>query len=66
MYGLGMRFRDISMHIKDMYNTDISHSTLSVITDKIIPQVKEWQSQPLDVLYTSLVGSHDLRSGYVT
>ena len=52
MYGLGMSFRDISRHIKDMYDTDISHSTLSAITDKIIPQVKEWQSRPLEELYT--------------
>ena len=51
MYGLGMSFRDISKHIKDMYDTDISHSTLSAITDRIIPQVKEWQSRPLDDLY---------------
>jgi putative transposase len=52
MYGLGMSFRDISKHIKDMYDTDISHSTLSAITDKIIPGVKEWQSRPLEELYT--------------
>lgn len=52
MYGLGMSFRDISRHIKEMYDTDISHSTLSAITDKIIPQVKEWQSRPLEELYT--------------
>ncbi|CAM4433077.1 Transposase (or an inactivated derivative) [Pedobacter westerhofensis] len=52
MYGLGMSPRDISKHIKDMYDTDISHATLSAITDKIIPEVKEWQSRPLDDLYT--------------
>lgn len=52
MYGLGMSLRDISKHIKDMYDTDISHSTLSAITDKIIPEVKEWQSRPLEELYT--------------
>ncbi|WP_439698178.1 IS256 family transposase [Mucilaginibacter sp. AW1-7] len=52
MYGLGMSLRDISKHIKDMYDTEISHSTLSAITDKIIPEVKEWQSRPLDELYT--------------
>lgn len=40
MYGLGMSLRDISKHIKDMHDTDISHTTLSAITDKIIPQVK--------------------------
>lgn len=52
MYGLGMSLRDISKHIKDMYDTDISHATLSAITDKIIPEVKEWQSRPLEDLYT--------------
>lgn len=52
MYGLGMSLRDISKHIKDMYDTDISHTTLSSITDKIIPEVKEWQSRPLEELYT--------------
>ena len=52
MYGLGMSLRDISKHIKDMYDTDISHTTLSTITDKVIPEVKEWQSRPLEELYT--------------
>ncbi len=52
MYGLGMSLRDISKHIKDMYDTEISHATLSAITDKIIPEVKEWQSRPLEELYT--------------
>lgn len=52
MYGLGMSLRDISKHIKDMYDTDISDTTLSSITDKIIPEVKEWQSRPLESLYT--------------
>jgi len=51
MYGLGMSFRDISAHIKDMYDTDISAATLSSITDKVIPLVKEWQVRPLDTLY---------------
>ncbi|MEJ7830799.1 MAG: IS256 family transposase [Segetibacter sp.] len=51
MYGLGMSLRDISTHIKDMYDTDISAATLSAITDKIIPLVKEWQVRPLDPLY---------------
>lgn len=35
-----------------MYDTNISHATLSAITDKIIPEVKEWQSRPLEELYT--------------
>jgi transposase-like protein len=51
MYGLGMSLRDISTHIHEMYDMDISHDTLSAITERIMPLVKEWQSRPLDALY---------------
>ena len=51
MYGLGMSFRDISSHIKEMYDMDISHDTLSGITERILPLIKEWQSRPLEELY---------------
>jgi transposase-like protein len=51
MYGLGMSLRDISAHIKDMYDMDISHDTLSTITERIMPLIKEWQSRPVDELY---------------
>ena len=46
MYGLGMSFRDISSHLKEMYDADISHATLSAITDRIIPTIKELASSP--------------------
>ncbi|MFA7491341.1 MAG: IS256 family transposase [Mariniphaga sp.] len=52
LYGLGMSFRDISEHIKEMYDVEISHATLSDITDRIIPKIKEWQNRPLESLYT--------------
>jgi transposase-like protein len=51
MYGLGMSLRDISAHIKEMYDMDISHDTLSTITERIMPLIKEWQSRPLEELY---------------
>lgn len=51
LYGLGMSLRDISAHIKDMYNTHISATVLSQITDRIIPDVKAWQNRPLEPLY---------------
>lgn len=54
LYGLGMSYRDISSHIKELYDTDISHTILSQITDKIIPDVKAWQSRPLEPLYCIL------------
>lgn len=51
LYGLGMSLRDISSHIKEMYDTDISHTVLSQITDRIIPEVKAWQNRPLEPVY---------------
>jgi len=51
LYGLGMSLRDISSHIKEMYDTELSHTVLSQITDRIIPEVKAWQSRPLEAVY---------------
>jgi putative transposase len=51
LYGHGMSLRDISAHIRDMYDTDISAATLSAITDKIIPLVREWQGRMLEATY---------------
>jgi len=52
LYGLGMSFRDIANHIEEMYDVEISHSTLSEITERVIPMVKEWQCRPLESMYT--------------
>lgn len=52
LYSKGMSFRDISDHIQQMYDVEISHATLSEITERVIPQVKEWQNRPLESLYT--------------
>ena len=51
LYGLGMSYRDISRHIQEMYDTEISHTVLSQITDKIIPEIKAWQSRSLEAVY---------------
>ena len=52
LYGPGMSFRDIASHIQEMYDVEISHATLSEITERVIPQVKEWQCRPLESMYT--------------
>lgn len=52
LYGLGMSFRDIASHIEEMYDVEVSHSTLSEITERVIPLVKEWQCRPLESMYT--------------
>jgi len=52
LYGLGMSLRDISAHIKEMYDSDISHTVLSEITDRIIPAIRLWQARQLEDIYT--------------
>lgn len=51
MYAKGMTTADIESHVKDMYDVSISDSTISRITDKILPIAKEWQSRPLSEVY---------------
>lgn len=51
MYAKGMSNRDIEDHLRDIYGVDASASLISKITDKIMPQVMEWQSRPLEAVY---------------
>ena len=54
MYAKGMTTADIESHMKDLYDIDISDSTISRITDKIMPVVKEWQERPLETIYAAV------------
>jgi len=51
LYGLGMGYRDISSHMEEIYGIEISKSSITAITDKILPRIKEWQNRPLDEIY---------------
>lgn len=51
MYAKGMTTNDIESHIRELYDIEISDSTISRITDKILPLVKEWQERPLEEIY---------------
>ena len=46
-----MTTNDISAHIMDIYGLEVSDSTISRVTDKILPVVKEWQQRPLESVY---------------
>lgn len=51
MYAKGMTTGDIEAHIQDIYGVDVSDTTVSRITDKILPVAKEWQQRPLESIY---------------
>uniref|UniRef100_UPI00190F5312 IS256 family transposase n=1 Tax=Klebsiella pneumoniae TaxID=573 RepID=UPI00190F5312 len=54
MYAKGMSQRDISDTIEDIYGFEISHETISQITDSVLEHLEEWQNRPLKKLYTFL------------
>ncbi len=51
MYAKGMTTSDIEYHIRDLYGIELSDSSISRITDKIMPIIKEWQIRPLEEVY---------------
>lgn len=51
LYGRGMSYSDIQSHLQQMYGVEISDGTLTAITDRIIPAIKEWQNRPLENVY---------------
>lgn len=51
MYAKGMTTGDIETHIQDIYGISVSDSTVSRITDKVLPVAKEWQQRPLEPIY---------------
>lgn len=51
MYAKGMTTGDIETHIRDIYGVEVSDTTVSRITDKILPVAKEWQQRPLENIY---------------
>lgn len=54
MYAKGMTNRDISSHIHEIYGCELSASTISNITDKVIEHANEWQNRPLSSIYAMI------------
>ena len=54
LYGLGMSYQDITSHLKEMYDFDVSPGTLNAVTDKLLPVIVEWRSRPLESIYPVL------------
>lgn len=54
MYAHNMSQRDIAETIKDIYGFEISHDTISEITDCVLEELNDWQNRPLKKMYTFL------------
>ena len=51
LYAGGMTVRDISHHLERVYGAQLSHDTISTITDGVLEEAKKWQARPLDEVY---------------
>ena len=51
LYARGLSTRDIHDQLQDLYGIEVSAEMVSKITDKILPEIKEWQSRPLEAIY---------------
>jgi transposase-like protein len=54
MYAKGMNTRQISDTLEDIYGFAASEGFISDVTDKIMPQIEDWQNRPLSEVYTVL------------
>lgn len=54
MYAKGMSQRDIASTIEDIYGFEISHETISEITDSVLEHLEQWQNRPLKKFYPFL------------
>ena len=51
MYAKGMTTRQMSETIEDIYGFEVSEGMVSDSTDKLLPQIEEWQNRPLSSVY---------------
>ena len=51
LYAKGMTTRQISETIEDIYGFEVSDGMVSDITDRLLPQIDDWQKRPLDEVY---------------
>jgi putative transposase len=51
MYSHGMSYNDICKHLEDLYGLNVSPSSLSAITDRVMDDIKQWQSRTLESVY---------------
>ena len=47
----GLTHGEISAHLAEVYGAEVSKTTISTITDKVVEGMTEWQNRPLDPVY---------------
>lgn len=51
LYASGMTLSEIRDHVKELFGCNLTDDMISDITDKILPEAREWQKRKLDSIY---------------
>ncbi len=51
MYAKGLTTRQISEQVEDIYGFEVSEGMVSDITDRLPPEIEDWQQRPLSQVY---------------
>jgi transposase-like protein len=54
LYAKGMTTGEISAHFAEIYGASVSKETVSRITDKVVAEMQDWSSRPLDPIYVAV------------
>jgi putative transposase len=54
LYARGLTTGEISAHFEQIYGASVSRETISRITDKVLEEMAEWQTRPLDAVYAAI------------
>jgi hypothetical protein len=50
-YARGLTTRDIKAHLAEVYGIEVSHETVSKVTEMVVDEVRAWQARPVDEVY---------------
>ncbi len=51
LYSLGTSYSDIATHLQEIYGVEVSATTITSVTDRLMPQISEWRSRALESVY---------------
>lgn len=54
LYAKGLTTGEISAHFQEIYGASVSKETVSRITDRVLDEMNEWSSRPLDPVYAAI------------
>lgn len=51
LYARGQSVSDVQNQLRELYGVEVSSGVISSVTDRIMPEITQWQQRPLDPCY---------------